>query len=232
VKEKLGSEWLSIHLSKQCSACLKDIKQMLSDEKSNFDAPAPRGETLDDGVRVPVEDNVSDATTSRAEPSGAILATEPPEQHAPVLPELIEWIKIGRSLLGNLLTMTEEEKAERRRNLFISRQFYFKDLIDRDENGNVSYTRAIEQIKFVEECLKDLRTVHQAEELAKRNFISEQSATIRARLREEDKKYEPKFKEREKIEKEKMTGEEKKIRNFMKLGLSRETAEKIIFAKS
>lgn len=146
-------------------------------------------------------------------------------------PEIDRCFTYLKSELGYLLTMTEEEKAIRRKDLYTSRSFHFATLITKNENGTNNYDEAIEYIRFLEECVKDLKTCHIAADLTKRGFISEASASERARIQESDKKYEPKYKERKKVEKEKMTTEEKKIQDFMKLGLTRAAAEKIIFAK-
>ncbi len=136
-----------------------------------------------------------------------------------------------QSFYKDQLMLSEEFKKERRLKLFNTRTFFCRDLIQIKEDGTKNYEDLIEHIKFLEEIIKDLKSCHQAADLARIEMINQASASERAAIAESDKKYAPKFKEREKIEAEKMTAQEKQIKKFVAMGLTREAAEKIIFAK-
>ena len=85
--------------------------------------------------------------------------------------------------------MDDEWKKNRRIKLFNDRSFFARELISKKENGLNDYSKIIEHIHFLEECIKDLKTEHQAYELAKRWHIENASLAERARIAEEDKKY-------------------------------------------
>ena len=135
-----------------------------------------------------------------------------------------------RKSLNGFQHMNEEDKKQRRLKLFSDRTFHARSLVVEGENGK-NFDGLIEHIKFLEECIKDLKTAHSAAELAKLGFIQEASAIERSKIAEADKKYKPQFADREKTDNAKMTMEEKKIQGFIKLGLSRAAAEKIIFGR-
>lgn len=153
---------------------------------------------------------------------------ETPAEDFSTISEIIDFAK---SKFNGQATMTEEDKKERRIGLFTSRKFRAESLIEKKEDGTNDYAKLIEHIKFLEETIKDLKTVHQAYELTRINFVNSASAVERAAIMEEDKKYKPQFAEREAAENVKMTEAEKKIKNLMKLGIKREMAEQIIFGK-
>jgi hypothetical protein len=193
---------------------------------------------------------------STTEPLGAfpvILENTVPPQ--PVGPEAIfDPFKISHvpDLLSSIIAMVKETgqmhipdncdcqgecscltKKNRRIKLFNDRTFFAKNLVTTNSEGIKDYSTLIEHTKLIHEFVKDLLSCHQAYELAKRGFIDHATAAERERIRAKDKEYEPKYKEREASEAKlaKITPEEKKIQGFMKLGLDRATAEKIIFAK-
>ncbi len=146
-------------------------------------------------------------------------------------PEIQEIIEFAKPKLNGILKMDEETKKERRIKLFHDRTFFARDLVTIKEDGTKNFDDLIEHIKFLEECIKDLKTAHQAADLAKLQFIQEATVAERERIKATDKQYKPEFKERETANKEKLTIQEKKIRDFVKLGLSRQAAEQIIFGK-
>lgn len=129
---------------------------------------------------------------------------------------------------GNMLT--EEFKKDRRIRFYTDRRFFMETLVSLKENGTKNYDDLVEYIKFCEELGKDIRTCHQAAELAKIDMLNSESVANRAAILESDRKY--KVKEVVVENKApKMTQEEKVISQFMKLGLTREAAEKIAFAR-
>lgn len=221
IGENLGTDWLTIHLEKACSACMKELK-MLNDE-----AGAPRSDPADEQRRVerPGQEN---AVAAQPDPYNRIL-----EQGLHGETWQVHDFQIFPPFLTirEIQSMNEEQKKQRRITLFNDRTFQIKNLIRKNENGTTNYDELIDHIKFLEECIKDLKTVHQAAELVKINFINEASTAERYKIKESDRKYIPKYEEREEAEKIKMTAEEKKIQAFIRMGLSREAAEKIIFAK-
>ena len=156
------------------------------------------------------------------------IKNDSPAQIFPGLDAALDSMKVE---LNGFQHMTEEEKKARRISLFHTRTFFARDLVTKNEDGTKNFESLIEHIKFMEECIKDLKTAHSAADLARLNFINEASVTERAKITEADKKYKPKFEEREKTDGAKMSADEKKIQSFIKLGLSRSAAEKIIFGR-
>jgi len=122
-------------------------------------------------------------------------------------------------------------KKNRRIKLYNTRKFFAKDLVTTNEEGIKDYSLLIEHTKLIQEFMKDLLTCHQAFEMAKREFLDLATASERERIRAKDKEYEPKILKDPEAKAPKLSPEEKKIRDFMKLGLDRATAEKIIFAR-
>lgn len=129
--------------------------------------------------------------------------------------------------------LTEEFKKDRRIRLYTDRRFFMESLVKVDETTGIkNYDDLIEYIKFCEEILKDVKTCHQAAELAKMEMLNSESVRNRASILESDRKYKPIERVEEKKSVSKITPEEKKIQGLMKLGLTREVAEGIIFAKA
>lgn len=238
-RDDLGTEDLSIHLEKKCSACIRELNQMVF-ENNDFNESArdagaahkAQGEPGQAQDIVAVESTSPDAPSAVLAPQDAILR-HPETTPGPDDPSFEKTFHILSFLpsFKDQLMLTEEFKKDRRIKLFNDRTFYSRSLVTVDANGNKNYDDLIEYIKLLEEIVKDLKTCHQAADLARIGLINEASASERLKIAESDKKYAPKFKEREKAETEKMTAQEKKIRAFTAMGLSREAAEKIIFAK-
>lgn len=142
--------------------------------------------------------------------------------------------------------MSDEWKKNRRIKLFNDRHFYAKYLIKKKENGTYDYENMIKHIHFLEECIKDLKTEQQAFLLAKTWHIENENLEARAKISEEDKKYTPKYKEREAKENAKKpatkiakvlelaakynTSNENagKILNLISLGIAEDAAKSII----
>lgn len=231
---EIGSDLLMIHLEKNCSACIKDLKEMLSNEGSKgFEtALEPQGEAGQGSNIQEAEGPAQDLITGEQETLEAILE---PAQVTPELPtkefqkvlEILSFQPFYRSLL----VLTEEFKKDRRLKLFNTRTFFCRDLVTTNNDGTKNYENLIEHIKFLEEIIKDLKSCYQAADLARVEMLNSATAAERQAITESDKKYAPKFKEREKAETEKMTAQEKQIRKFISMGLTREAAEKIIFAR-
>jgi hypothetical protein len=128
----------------------------------------------------------------------------------------IEKIESILPALSEQTFMDDEWKKSRRIKLFNDRHFHAKYLIKKKENGTYDYGHMIQYIQFLEECIKDLKTVQQAYMLAKTWHIENENLEARERIKEEDKKYKIKEAKPEKETKEKKTTEkEKKIQEFM-----------------
>jgi hypothetical protein len=106
-----------------------------------------------------------------------------------------------------------------------------RDMMVTNPDGTKEWNHALiaEHSNFLDTVLRVFRTKRTALELLRTNIIKDANAVERARIAEEDKKYQPKFAEREAAERAKQTAEEKRIQYYIKNGMSRETAEKIVF---
>ncbi len=104
-----------------------------------------------------------------------------------------------------------------------------RDLIKTNEDGTPDLSLLIAHNHFVEHAIRTFKCLRSAGEMLRINILKDFSAAAKAKITEEDKKYKPQFKEREATDKIRQTAEEKKIQEFIKLGMSRESAEKIVF---
>lgn len=136
--------------------------------------------------------------------------------------------QFAKSAIADQIIQDDEWKKQRRLKLFNDRTFFANKLVEKKENGAFEYSKLIEHIKFLEEVIKDFKTIHQAYELVKINHVNNASLEERARIAAEDKKYTPKFKEREANEVTKQSEYEKKLGKLIKLGISKAAAEKIL----
>ena len=147
----------------------------------------------------------------------------------------IEAIEAELPNLSAQMIQSEEWKKNRRIKLFNDRHFHAKYLIKKNPNGTYNYEAMIAYIHFLEEARKDLAAIHQAYELAKRWHIENENIEARERIKEEDKKYVPKkvSSAETKASKSgsKMSPEDKKIANLIKLGLTEEAARSILGIK-
>jgi hypothetical protein len=259
MRDNIGTDYLDIHLEKRCKACIGDLSKMTREEKRadlenrlvelNIKEAQLNGESetvREDGTAYKApsealgatdghthETPIEDATLTGPEAPSPILdgPIRPVPSPAYDFSTILEILSVGEKLKDQFM-LTEEFKNERRRVLFNTRTFYCRDLVKKNSDGSNNYDDLIEHIKLLEEITKDLKSCKQAAELAKIGMLNIATATERAAIAESDKKYAPKFKDIEKKETEKMTAQEKKIQGFIKLGLSRAMAEKIIFGQA
>ena len=163
---------------------------------------------------------------------GTVPAENPtiPSDPAPYLHEILDTAK--RMVPLNFMNMSEEDRKTRIKDIFTTRSFYAKDLIGKNENGSINYDQIIGHIRFLEEFRKELAAEHQAYDLVRRKIIETANAALRAEIAEKDKKYKPLARTEENREKQpRKTELEKKIEKLVKIGLSREAAEKILLGK-
>jgi hypothetical protein len=144
--------------------------------------------------------------------------------------QLFEIISKAKEILGANALMDEETKKTRRIGLFNNRKLFVEsEMVSKNGDGSNNYALLKEHIMFLEEFSKDIKTVHSAYETARICFVNNASLSEREKIAESDRKYKPKFVEREKQETEKLTIAQKNIAKLVKAGLSKEAAEKIIF---
>jgi len=141
-------------------------------------------------------------------------------------------------VLHNIQEWSEPEIQSRLVHFFQTRKFFSRELVTKNEDGTNNYNKLIEHMKLLEYILKFAKSAHSALDYVKMGFVQSESTIERARIAEVDKQYKPKYKEREAAENEangekkvKMTAQEKMIQSMVKMGLSRESAESIVFAK-
>lgn len=143
--------------------------------------------------------------------------------HLPILDEIMTQMK------SVLPTFDDKEKLDKWFiGLYKGSGFRLLDLVKESEDGTKDLSGIIEHNAFLDILIKAFTVRKRAGEYIVIDFLKSASSLEKAKISEEDKKYKPQYKEREKAEREKLTQAEKQIRKLTGLGMSREDAEKLI----